>query len=221
MFVLLKLQNLHLCPSLFNFFHLLNFKPDFCHEMYDNILWSWQLVTLLSSSSSSPSPFKMLFPCSDLQTWPPLHFKCPLYVHNYSEWKFLTSLSSPTLSSFHSNLLLNSSLSVSRCLPPRIPLCLSVYSLYFLASESDPDIFCLSRLPHLCLYTIYLNKIIALYVKKHAQKMFFSPLPFNNSLCNAVTDVSQRSEGYLQLKHIHLFRLLYVCVCVLAGRKGD
>lgn len=95
---------------------------------------------------------------------------------------------------------------------------LSFFRAFFfpLASESDLGIFCSSSPP--TSEPLFLgfnsNKITSLSWRDIKMLFFLLPL---NSLCNAVTDVSQRRGGYPQLKYIHIFTVK----CVLVGWRGD
>lgn len=175
-------------------------KPD---------LWSISHICSILSTHSLSSP--------DPQTWPlqcmkhterPVVMKAlhasilpPLLLSSSPPLKMLfwcSDLQTRPLLHFkrgHSQFLITKDRSPFPLSRPFTPYLLSIFSW--------PPL-------HLGVYTIYFNKITSLSAEKN---ILFFPLP-SNSLCNAVTDVSQRSEGYPQLKHIHSFKLLCVRVCV-------
>lgn len=166
---------------------------------------------MLFTSPSFPSLplLKILCFMSRPATRPLLHLKCTLILII----RVLHSLVL-CLSSIHSSLPL---LSVSRCVFFTYPS-LSVFLFQCALCVSRPGIWPLRLLsvkaPRVCCCcTIYLDKITLRRTPTWKRKMFFF-LCLPTRLGNAAADISQRSEGYLQLKHMHLFTLMCLCMCV-------
>lgn len=153
------------------------------HEAHANILWPWQLFTLLYFLLFSfflilhiLFPFQDAFSCSHQQIWPLfINLKCYFLIIKY---KFLTSLSShsftPYLQHFPVHLMFRSSIFVSpsaffqRTLHIYWP---QILTLAFSVCQGSPPL-------HLCFFTIYLNKITSLLER---QKMFFFLVPLQCS----------------------------------------
>lgn len=158
-FVLLRLPSFHLSPppcyppSLFTFFLSWPSNLDLCdvrNILYVNFLWPCKLFTLRSFLLRLFYLLKMLFSFSDLQTRHLLCFKCICWqflMKPLRFWPPFSSLSPP----FTTYLLLSIFSSPCHAAFLHIALSPSVFcrcTLYISwPLQSDPSIFCLSRLP--------------------------------------------------------------------------